>query len=413
MKLLALAVTVFCYSSAAADTPTPTAPKAPPVQAAEQPSATPNPDEPPGKPAADEKPTPKTPEFTYGGSADFYFSSNFNDPFNGKNSLRAWDIKDEHGPHLGLIDLWVQKRRDPVGFRLDVDFGPTARLFNAFEPSHSRLWEHLQQAYVSVNLDRSGKTYLDLGKWITPAGVEVPEPKENWLYSRGLLYTFAMPFYHTGGRVYHYFNAMDYVMVHINRGWNAVGNPDHGPGFGITGMKMVGKRWMLMGNYLGGDEAEMGMMGTGMMGMRGMGMGGGGEMMGPSRPKTSYRHLIDIAATQMPGRRLSFTHNLDFGVQSGNTWYGLSSQARYDLSSKDYLAARGEIFRDNGGLMTGERQTLGSATLGYTRFLNKYAQVRAEYRHDFAGGSEPFAGSMMGRRRSSQDTLLFATIFSY
>jgi hypothetical protein len=347
---------------------------------------------------------------TYGGSADFYFSTNFNDPFTGENALRAWDHRDEHGPHLGLIDLWVQQARDPVGFRFDVNFGPTARRFNAFEPSSSDLWEHIQQAYVGVNLHREGKTYVELGKWLNPTCVEAPEPKDNWLYSRGLLYTLAMPFYFTGGRVYHYFNSMDYVMVHVNRGWNAVGNPHHAPGFGISGMKRVGGRWMLMGSYFGGEEAEMGMMPGMMGGGMGMGMGGG---MGMGEPRTSYRHLFDIAATQMPGGPLSFTHNATIGIQGDAKWYGLSSQARYDFNRNEYLALRGEVLRDQGGMMTGGDQTLGSLTLGYTRRVSPHAQVRLEYRHDFAGGGKPFAGDRPGSFRSGQDTFTIATIVNY
>jgi hypothetical protein len=118
-------------------------------------------------------------------------------------------------------------------------------------------------------------------------------------------------------------------------------------------------------------------------------------------------------ATQMPGPRLSFTHEVDFGHQTGATWYGLSSQAKYDLNRKQYVALRGEIFRDEGGLMTGTTQTLGSATLGYTRKFNRYAQARVEYRHDFAGGSRPFVGAVPGRLLRSQDTFLIATIISY
>jgi hypothetical protein len=361
----------------------------------------------------------ESPSLTYGGSADFYYSTNFNDPFTGRSALRAWDVKDEHGPHLGLIDLWLQQRRDPVGLRLDLNFGPTAHLFHAMEPSNSEVWQHVQQAYASVNLHRNGRTYVEVGKWVSPAGVEMAEPRDNWLYSRGLLFTWAMPFYHAGARFYHYFNDMEYLMVHVNRGWNAVGNPHHGPGFGITGSKMVSPRWMLMGNYFGGDEPEMmddmGGMPEGTMrrlqprrrisGTPGMGM--------RNRQRNSYRHLLDLVATQMPGGRWSFTHNLDVGHQSGDSWYGLSSQARYTLNAKHYLALRGEILRDEGGMMTGADQTVGSVTLGYGYTFSRHAHARLEYRHDFAGGNHPFADEQRGRFRSAQDTLLVATIFSY
>jgi hypothetical protein len=339
----------------------------------------------PSEAKAEEAPPP--PYLTYGGSADFYFESNLNNPFTGMNALHAFDIFDERGPHLGLVDVWLQGARRPVGFRLDLDFGLTSRFINAFEPSGSNVWEHIGQAFVSVNLNKKGTTYLDVGKWATPAGAELIEPVDNWLYNRGLLFTLAVPFYHAGARVYHYFNATDYVMAHVNRGWNAVGNPHHGPGFGLSGAKTLNKRWSVLANYLGGEE--------------------------PGLAGTTYRHLFDLVATHTPGGKWSFTHNVDVGHQKGATWYGLSSQARYSLGSRQYVTLRGEIYRDEGGLTTGADQTVGSATVGFAHRFHPRAQARVEYRHDFSGGGKPFPESKVGSFSSSQDTFLISTILNY
>jgi hypothetical protein len=51
------------------------------------------------------------------------------------------------------------------------------------------------QAYVSVKLPAD--VVLDAGKFVTNAGAEVIEAKDNWLYSRSLLFGFAVPFTHT------------------------------------------------------------------------------------------------------------------------------------------------------------------------------------------------------------------------
>ena len=115
--------------------------------------------------------TPGARWLRYGGTGDFYFSHNFTDPINTQNQMRMFDIRDNRGPHLGMIDLWAEGQRTPVGFRIDTNYGTTARLLNAFEPSHSRLWEHLEQVYVSANLNRNVSTCIDAGKWGTPAGV--------------------------------------------------------------------------------------------------------------------------------------------------------------------------------------------------------------------------------------------------
>ena len=42
---------------------------------------------------------------------------------------------------------------------------------------------------------------VDAGKFVTHMGFEVIESKDNWNYSRGLLFQFAIPYFHTGVRV--------------------------------------------------------------------------------------------------------------------------------------------------------------------------------------------------------------------
>jgi hypothetical protein len=331
---------------------------------------------------AEEEPAP-TPKFTYGGSADFYFSTNFNDPFTGNNGpVRAFDWTDEQGPHLGLIDLWAQYARDPVGFRLDVDFGPTARFVNAFEPTRDDIWEHIQQAYIGVNLNKKGNTYVEFGKWVTTAGVEVIEPKDNWLYTRGLLYNLAIPYYNFGLRGYHYFNDTDYIMAGVQRGWNAVSYPDHGPGPVIAGGKKINDKLTLLGNYYGGDE-----------------FGPGGE---------SWRNLFDIIALYNANEKWSYTGNLDFVEQSGSTLFGIAGQAKYALTPKSYIAARGEFLIDDGFYGS----DFFSVTLGYTHIFNKYFQMKADFRYDFAS-KDVFPHDKVGTFGGNQGTFLISAILNY
>ena len=343
-------------------------------------------------PAAPAPTPPPPPKFTYGGSADFYWANNFNDPFNHKNQLRAFDIEDDGShPHLGLIDLWAQYARDPVGGRLDIDFGPTARLVNAFEPSRSDLWEHIQQAYISVNLDgKKGKTYIDAGKWVTTAGAEVIEPKDNWLYSRGLLFTWAIPFYHLGVRGYHYFNDTDYVMAAIDRGWNAVGDPNHDPGFMLAGAKALNKQWTVTGNYIGGEET-----------------------LTSGSPGTSWRNLVDVILAYNPNAKWSHSFNIDYGQQSSSLWYGISAMSKYTLDKKSYVAGRAEWLRDDKGALFGTSADAYSLSADYVRFINKYLQLRAEIREDFNGGTPLFVGDAPGKTKKNQGSILISAIVSY
>lgn len=58
--------------------------------------------------AAPAETPPPAPNFTYGGSADFYYYTNFNEPVTNTNLFRAFDLKHEAGINLGLLHLWAQ-----------------------------------------------------------------------------------------------------------------------------------------------------------------------------------------------------------------------------------------------------------------------------------------------------------------
>jgi hypothetical protein len=380
-----LAVLAVTALPAAADDKAPEKekPAAPPTLMAMQGS-------PADKPVDAAKEAAPAPRFTYGFSADGYFSTNFNDPNPAFNGLGVFDFRDEHGPHLGLIEVWAQYARSPIGGRIDLDWGPTARIVNFAERpiSGDDVWDHVQQAYLSFNVNKSGTKYIDVGRYVTPAGAEVIEPKDNWLYSRGILFGFAIPFTHTGIRYWNYSNDTDYVMLQVNRGWDTVSDPGSTPGFGITAAKAMNPKWTLIGTYLGGEEP-----------------GSDGDQ--------SYRNLLDVVALYNPGGKIAYSFNGDFGEQQGDIWYGLSAMAKYTLDSKSYLAARAEFMADNSGFRfgSGPSATAYGFTVGYARNWNKYFQSRVEYRHDFA--DEDIFPDSGGRATDSQGRFIVSGILSY
>jgi len=311
------------------------------------------------------KPPPK---FTYGGTFDAYFSSGWNDPSTGRNGLAIFDFQDENGPHLGYSEVWAQYARDPIGFRLDVMWGPAGRVVNFAERPNSRddVWDYIQQAYISVNLNKKGTTYLDFGRWVTPVGGEVIEAKDNYNYSRGILFGWAIPFTHTGARVYHYVNDTDYWMAHVSSGWDRVSlNNNQEPGFGITYNKVLNPKWTFLASYLGGEEPNA---------------NGGGP---------SYRNLVDVVLSHTANEKLSYILNADFAEQSGAYWFGVAAMAKYQLNAKSYVAGRAEVLHDADGVRFGTlSSTTGyGVTVTYAYLWNKYFQTRAEYRHDFSNRS--------------------------
>src|SRR5438270_608003 len=63
---------------------------------------------------------------------------------------------------------------------------------------------------------------VDVGKFVTQHGAEVIEAKSNWNYSRSLLFSLAIPYYHSGVRVSYALNGKTTIMGTIVNGWNNV-----------------------------------------------------------------------------------------------------------------------------------------------------------------------------------------------
>ena len=142
-------------------------------------------------------------EFT--GFVDTYYSYNFNKPqspcatfadVSAFNCLHNFDFA-HNSFSLALAELAIEKKPTAdsrAGFRVDFDYGATAAWVAAFDPGTSAVYQHIQQAYVSYLAPTAkGSLQFDFGKFVTPAGFEVIESKDNWNYSRSLLFSLAIP----------------------------------------------------------------------------------------------------------------------------------------------------------------------------------------------------------------------------
>ena len=122
---------------------------------------------------------------------------------------------------LNLAEVALEKKPaadSRAGFRVDLDYGPTATLVHAAEPGGTTTYQNIQQAYVSV---LAGKALqLDFGKFVTWSGQELIESKDNWNYSRGLLFSWAIPYYHTGLRAAYAVNDKVSLTGFLVNGWN-------------------------------------------------------------------------------------------------------------------------------------------------------------------------------------------------
>ena len=131
------------------------------------------------------------------GFVDGYYSYNFNKPAGRTNVLRNFDTKNNQFA-LNMAEIVFEKKPDPnnsrLGFRLDLDFGPATDLVHASEPGGREVYKVIQQAYGSYLAPVGSGLQFDFGKFVTMHGAEVIETKDNWNYSRGLLFAWAIPY---------------------------------------------------------------------------------------------------------------------------------------------------------------------------------------------------------------------------
>lgn len=134
------------------------------------------------------------------------------DPGDSKEQVgRGFDLENQD-PTINQIGLFVERLVDTskaefdIGGRMEWIWGGDARFIHStglfdyygFGNGPDEQFD-LVQAYVDVVLPFMGKGLnVRTGKFITPAGVETINPATTPLYSRGLLFTYLLPYTHTG-----------------------------------------------------------------------------------------------------------------------------------------------------------------------------------------------------------------------
>lgn len=341
-----------------------------------------------------------TPKVELNGSIDAYSGINFARPDSNLNKLRAFDTQDG-GFALNYAEIVLARNTGPIGFRIDAGFGAASDALFAVDnasvsmdpdtKAYAKTLAHVQQAYVT---GRFGKLTLDLGKFVTQHGYEVIETKDNWNYSRSVLFTWAIPFLHTGLRATYSVNDKLSVMGCVVNGWNT--NIEEGNSMTSVGVQAIYKPiapLSLVVNYMGGREHALGV------------------------EDLTIRHLVDVSASYAVNDKLSVAVNGDYGHDAANggvSWAGVAGYGRYQILSYLAAAARVEYFSDSDAFMTGLDQAIveGTATLEVSGKLGPTSVVgRLEYRHDHSDVA--YFDATMPTSKKDQDTVLLGGIAAF
>jgi len=313
-------------------------------------------------------PTPAAAPVWSAGSIDFsgfvdgYYSYNFNRPGTQTNQLYNFD--DATGFSLEAAKLTANHDADPIGAHVDLLWGRT----NAFLHSSSDQTDNfVEQAYISIKPPKGKGFELDAGQFVTSAGQEVIETMNNWSYSHGILFGYAIPYYHFGLRTTMPVTKSWTAGVQLVNGWNNVVDNNGGVTVGLTSSVVKPKAtWNL--NYYTGPEN--------------------------SGTQKGYRNLIDTTLLLTPSPKFSMYVNYDYGQNHAPAttplnshsphWQGVAVSARGQVTANAGLVGRYEHFYDNQGFSTGLAQKLDEFTATYEYKWAAGLLLRSEYRRDWS-----------------------------
>lgn len=315
--------------------------------------------------------------FDFSGFADGFYTWNDNHPTNFANGEMN-DFynfnQDADQPALSALKLTMDHAPAPVGAHFDFIYGRTNKLINA--PNQL---SYVEQGFVSIKPPKAKGFELDLGKFVTSAGAETIEAKDNWNYSRSLLFSWAIPYWHFGARTSMPVSKTETIGLQIVNGCNTITGDTGGVMVGITSALVKPKYTWNVNVYTGASNVP---------------------------GQNGYRDHIDTTLLLTPNSKFNAYVNYDFGNNknsisrgqgndTNNIWNGVAFAAHEQLTAGNAVAGRIEVFDDHNGYQTGTAQTLKEFTGTYEYHL-KYGLVsRLEYRHDWSDQSTFHKGNGM------------------
>lgn len=254
--------------------------------------------------------------------------------------------------------------------------------------------KHVGQAVVSYR-PKDSKFSFDAGKMYSHLGVETVKSKDNLNYSRSILFSYALPFWHTGIRVgYEVLPGKFQTSFYAYNGWNTQYDINRSKTLGAQLKWTPSEETTVIYNYLGGPERV--------------------------DSESDLKTLHEINFSHVFSSSLSLIGDLVHGsepnvlVGSSLTkaqWYGGLLGFRYQMNEASYVSPRYELYRDNEGFNLGSLpQTIQSVTLTYGRMLAPGFEIRTEARGDFS--TESSFATESGTSKS-QTTFLVAGLFSF
>jgi len=326
------------------------------------------------------------------GFVDAYASYNANTPNGGANSLYNFNTA-ANSFALNLAELRFIRPVDKVGdwgFTAILGYGNAANMVTASDPSGDTSLKNVIQAFGSYKAPIGKGLQLDFGKFVTSNGAEVIETKDNWNYSRSLLFAYAIPYYHFGVRASYVFSPKVTTYAMLVNGWNNVTDNNTGKTVGFGGTYSPNSKVSLTENLMVGPEQ--------------------------TNDNHDYRKLTDTVLSYTLNTAWAFLANYDFGEDRvagvAQRWQGAAAYVKYAFNTHVALIPRVEWFADPQGFQTGKPQQVREITMTTEYKVSDNILTRAEYRHDRSSAGL-FALHSPTRFSKDQDTGTLGVIFMF
>jgi hypothetical protein len=186
----------------------------------------------------------------------------------------------------------------------------------------------------------------------------VIEAKDNWNYSRSLLFSLAIPYYHMGVRATYNPNDKVSLGVNLSNGWNNVVDNNTGKTAGFMAILKPTSAVTWTANYMVGPEQ--------------------------TASNDVMRHLFDTTLSYTATPQVSAMVNYDFGKEDSSKWQGVGLYVKYAPNSWFALVPRYEFLKDKDGFMTLASQNIQEFTLTAEFKHKDGVMMRVEYRGDMS-----------------------------
>ena len=353
---------------------------------------------------------------TFSGFVDVYYEQNFRNPSPTANpatnlgtipvnTLRPFDLAtNQFG--LNMIELVIDRAPDTTnrtGYHVGLGFGEAMNVVNASEPKTGLGFDqYLKEAYFSYLAPVGKGLQVDVGKFVTPAGAEVIETKDNWNYSRGLLFGYAIPFFHFGMRAKYTFNDKYALTGFFVNGWNNVVDNNTGKTGGLSFNWNPNKKFGVAQTLLIGPETST---------------------FTVPNANSNFRQLHDTVVTYNVTPKFSLMANYDYGrgdrtllssapvtLSKVIWWQGIAGYLKYAPSARYSFSTRYEYYDDKYGFTTGNPEHLHEVTGTLERIIAGKIISRVEYRHDISTLPVFFKGVTPVR---NQDTMTAGLVYTF